>query len=267
MASEIHPTALIAQGASIGDGCKIQPCVVISAEVEIGEGCEIGPHTVIQGHTSLGPRNRIGSHCSFGSPPQELSYRGEPTRLVVGADDLFGDYVQLNRGSTKGEDGTTRVGDGNYLMAYAHVGHDCVIGDRIIAANAIQLAGHVTVEDGAVIGGLVAVHQHVRIGKLSIIAGGSATGLDIPPFVRVGGYGCAVNGINAVGLERAGRSRPQIKRLRAAYKILFQQGIPWKEAIAQVEAGFADCADALHMARFIRDSKRGVVRNRALSKS
>jgi UDP-N-acetylglucosamine acyltransferase len=235
---------------------------VIGADVVIGADNRIGPHTVIEGPTTIGSGNRIGNHCSLGAPPQDLGYKGDPTKLVIGNGNFIGDYVQISRGSTKTPVQTTSIGNDNFVMAYCHIGHDCVLGNRVIAGNALQLAGHVIVEDRVVFGGLVAIHQFCRIGTMAMIAGGSVTGLDIPPYCRVGGWGCSVFGLNLVGLERGGMDKPAIKRLREAYKLLFREPIPFKDALARLEAEFADSAHAQHWVKFFRESERGVVRER-----
>jgi UDP-N-acetylglucosamine acyltransferase len=258
----IHPTAIIDSAASIDASAEIGPFCVIGAGVVIGPGTRIGPHTVIEGPTVIGADNRIGNHCSLGAPPQDLGYKGDPTRLVIGDRNFLGDYVQVSRGTTKTAQQTTTIGDDNFLMAYCHIGHDCIVGNRVIAANALQLAGHVTVEDRVVFGGLVAVHQFARVGSMAMVSGGSVTSLDIPPFCRVGGYGCPVYGLNAVGLERSGVSREQIKRLREAYKLLFRSGTPLEDALKRLETEFSDSEQAQHWVKFFRGTKRGVVRDR-----
>ncbi len=258
----IHPTAIVDPKATIGADTEVSPYCVIGAGVEIGNGNRIGPHTVIEGPTRIGNGNRIGNHCSFGAPPQDIGYKGDPTKLVIGDDNFFGDYVQLTRGTTKTPHQTTTIGNKNFLMAYCHVGHDCVIGNNIIAANAVQLAGHVTVEDRVVFGGLVAIHQFARVGTLAMVSGGSVTSLDIPPYVRVGGYGCAVFGLNLIGLERNGVSEEQIKLLRKAYKVLFRSNVPYEDALTQLETEFAASAQVKHWIKFFRESQRGVVRER-----
>jgi len=258
----IHPTAIIDPDAQVDESCHVGPYCVIGAGVVIGKDNRIGPHTVIEGPTTIGHGNRIDKHCRFGAPPQDLSYRGEPTKLVIGDRNFLGDYVQLSRGSTKTEHQTTTIGNDNFLMAYCHVGHDCCVGNNVIAANALQLAGHVTVEDRVVFGGLVAIHQFARVGRMAMVSGGSVTSLDIPPFCRVGGYGCPVYGLNAIGLERSGVSRDKIKRLREAYKLLFRGGTPLEDALGAIEKDFEDSEEAQHWVAFFRGTKRGVVRDR-----
>src|SRR5690606_17543008 len=258
----IHPTAIIDPAASIDATAEIGPFCVIGPGVVIGPGTRVGPHTVIEGPTTIGRDNRIGNHCSLGAPPQDLGYKGDPTKLVIGNRNFLGDYVQVSRGTTKTAQQTSSIGDDNSLMAYCHVGHDCSVGNRVIAANALQLAGHVTVEDRVVFGGLVAIHQFARVGRFAMVAGGSVTSHDIPPFCRVGGWGCTVFGLNLVGLERGGVERASIKRLKEAYKVLFREGGALEERLRQLETEFAESAEAQYWVKFFRESKRGVVRDR-----
>lgn len=258
----IHPTAIIDPDAQIDASAEVAPYCVIGAGVVIGPRTKIGPHTVVEGPTTIGADNRIGNHCSLGAPPQDLGYKDEPTRLQIGDRNFFGDYVQVSRGTTKTPTQTTVIGNDNFLMAYCHVGHDCVVGDRVIAANSLQLAGHVTVEDRVVFGGLVAIHQFARVGRFAMVSGGSVTSLDIPPFCRVGGYGCPVYGLNLVGMERGGIDRAAIKRLKQAYRLLFREGGKLEDLLARLETEFADSAEAQHWVKFFRETRRGVVRDR-----
>jgi len=258
----IHPTAIIDPGARIGAGTKVGPFSVIGAGVVIGANSTVGSHTIIEGPTTIGDGNRISHHCSLGAPPQDLGYKGEATRLVIGNNNFLGDFVQVSRGTTKTTHQTTTIGNDNFLMAYCHVGHDCNIGNRVIAGNALQLAGHVHVEDRVVFGGLVAIHQFCRVGSMAMVSGGSVTSMDIPPYTRVGGWGCAVFGLNLVGLERSGLDKPTIKRVREAYKVMFRNTAPYEQALKQLETEFADCPQAQHWVKFFRESERGVVRER-----
>lgn len=259
----IHNTAIIDDRAQIDASCEIGPYCIIGADVVLGPDNRVGAHTIIEGPTTIGAGNTIGAHSSFGAPPQDLSWSGEPTKLVIGDENNFGDYVQLTRGSTKTDHQTTTIGNKNFLMAYSHVGHDCIVGNGVIAANCLQLAGHVTIEDGAVFGGLVAIHQRARVGRLAMVSGGSVTSLDIPPFCKVGGYGCPVYGLNAVGLKRAGIEREKIRELRDAYKLLFRSGTLIDDALQQLERDYAENELAQHWVQFFRETKRGVVRVRA----
>lgn len=261
-ATNVHPTAIVDPGASLDAGVIVGPYSVIQSGVRVGAGTSIGAHCVLEGPTVIGARNRVGHFCSFGAPPQDLGYKNDPTRLEIGDENFFGDYVQLSRGTTKNPDMTTRIGGRNFLMAYCHVGHDCVVGNNVIAANAVQLAGHVKVEDRVVFGGTVAIHQFCRVGTFAMVSGGSVTSLDIPPYCRVGGWGCAVFGLNLIGLERNGFTREQIRRLRDAYKILFRGNTPYEEALKKLETEFADSKEAQNWVKFFRESDRGVVRER-----
>lgn len=258
----IHPTAIVDSAAKIDSRAEIGPYCVIGPGVVIGPGTRVGPHTVIEGPTVIGENNRIGNHCSLGAPPQDLGYKDEPTKLVIGNSNFLGDYVQVSRGTTKTAAQTTTIGNHTFLMAYCHVGHDTTVGDHVIAANAVQLAGHVTVEERVVFGGLVAIHQFARVGRFAMVAGGSVTSMDIPPFCRVGGFGCPVYGLNAIGLKRNGFDRDQIKRLREAYKLLFRSGTPLEKALAAIESDYKDSPAAQHWVTFFRTTKRGVVRVR-----
>lgn len=262
MGAAVHPTAIVDPKAKIGEATSVGPYCVIGPDVVIGAGNRVGPHTVIDGPTSIGDGNRIGNHCSLGAPPQDLGYKGEPTKLVIGNTNFLGDYVQVSRGTLKTSHQTTSIGNENFLMAYSHIGHDCNIANKVIASNGLQLAGHVIVEDRVVFGGLVAIHQFCRVGTMAMIAGGSVSSLDIPPYCRVGGWGCAVFGLNLIGLERSGMGKPAIKRLREAYKLIFRGTVPYEEALKRLETEFADCAQAQHWVKFFRESERGVVRER-----
>lgn len=258
----IHSTAIIDPAAKVGAGTTIGPYTIIGPGVVIGTGNKIGSHTIIEGPTTIGDNNRISHHCSLGAPPQDLGYKGDPTKLVIGNGNFIGDYVQVSRGTTKTPHQTTTIGNDNFLMAYCHVGHDCNVGNRVIAGNGLQLAGHVTVEDRVVFGGLVAIHQFCRVGSMAMVSGGSVTSLDIPPYTRVGGWGCAVFGLNLVGLERSGLDKPAIKRIRDAYKVLFRSAVPYEQALKQLETEYADLPQAQHWVKFFRESERGVVRER-----
>jgi UDP-N-acetylglucosamine acyltransferase len=258
----IHPTAVVDPAAKLAADVDVGAFTIIEAGVEVGAATRIGHHCVLAGPTVIGARNRVSNFCSFGASPQDLGYKGDPTRLEIGDDNFFGDYVQLSRGTAKSPDRTTTIGHRNFLMAYCHVGHDCKLGSNIIMANAVHLAGHVTVLDRAVFGGTVAIHQFCRVGQFCMIAGGSVTSLDLPPFCRVGGWGCAVFGLNLIGLERNGFPREKIKRLREAYKVLFRSSMPYEEALKSLETDFKDSDEAQVWVRFFRESDRGVVRER-----
>lgn len=258
----IHPTAVIDPGAKVDPTAVIGPYAVIEKGAEIGPECVISAHAVITGLTSIGPRTSIGSFASIGGPPQDLKYHGEPTRVVIGADNQIREYVSIHRG-TPGGHGLTTVGSGNLLMAYTHVAHDCVVGDQVIMANAATLGGHVEVGDRVIIGGLTAVHQFVRIGEYAYIGGMSGLSKDVPPYVIMAGIRnqMRVTGINRIGLRRSGFAADEIKKLGQAYRIIFRTpDLLLQDALAKALAEYPDCEPVARLVNFFTSSKRSVVR-------
>lgn len=258
----IHPTAIIDPGAELGRDVSVGPYAIIGPKVTIGDGCVIGSHAVIESHVRMGKGNRIHSYASVGAIPQDLKYRGEETWVEIGDGNVIREFVTVNRGTAGGGE-VTRVGSGCLLMAYCHLAHDCSIGDRVIMANAATFAGHVTVEDGAVIGGLSAVHQFVRIGAHCIIGGTSGIGLDVPPYVTAATRherGSALHGLNLVGLRRSGFSEETIDVLKKAFKIIFRSTDTVKEALAKAEQELPPLPEVKHLIEFVRSSTRGVLR-------
>jgi UDP-N-acetylglucosamine acyltransferase len=259
----IHPTAIIDPGAEIGKDVAIGPYTIIGPKVVIGDGCSIGSHAVIESHVRMGKMNRISSFAAVGGPPQDLKFQGEDTWVEIGDNNIIREFATVHRGAPDGE-GITRVGDDNMVMAYCHIAHDCHIGNRVVMANNATLAGHVSVGDGAVIGGLTAVHQFVRIGTLSMIGGMSGVGQDVPPYVKAapmrerGGH--ALFGLNLVGLRRNRFSAETIAALKKAYTFLFRSEGTLKEAIAKVEAEVPPLAEVKLLLEFVRTSTRGVTR-------
>jgi len=258
----IHPTAIIADEAKIGEGVKIGPYCVVDADVEIGDGCELTSHVVVTGRTRIGVRNRIFPFASIGHQPQDLKFHGEPSEVVIGDDNTIRESVTINPG-TEGGGMLTKVGNRNLLMAYAHVAHDCIVGDEVIMANNATLAGHVTVEDGAIIGGMSAIHQFLRIGKYSMIGGMSGIVKDIPPYcLAAGGYRPGLAGLNLVGLRRRGFSNERIKVLKEIYRILLQGSGNIESRLAETEGLAGDDADAKHLVEFVRTSEKGLTLHR-----
>ncbi|MDH4228527.1 MAG: acyl-ACP--UDP-N-acetylglucosamine O-acyltransferase [Nitrospirota bacterium] len=255
----IHPTALVDPAAKIGVRVTVGPYSVIGPEVSVGDGCTIDSHVVLSGHTALGRDNRIFSHNAIGGVPQDLKYKGEPTRLEIGDGNTFREFMTVNLG-TEGGGGVTRIGNGNLFMAYVHIAHDCMVGNQVILANAVTLAGHVVVEDGAVVGGVSAVHQFTRIGTLAMIGGCSAVDQDVPPFCMAIGNRVSLRGLNLVGLKRAGWSREQIRDIKEAYGELFTGDRPIAESVRVVRERWADDAHIGHLITFIEASERGVCR-------
>jgi UDP-N-acetylglucosamine acyltransferase len=258
-ATGVDPRAVVEPGATIGEGCYIGPFCVIGSEVKLGPRCRIEPHTVIRGDTELGPENSVGPAASIGGPPQDLKYGGEPTRLVVGAGNSIREYVTLNRG-TAGGGGVTRIGDANLFMAYAHVGHDCVVGSRNIFANAATLAGHVDVGDAATVGAFSGVHQFCRVANHAFIGGYSAVTQDALPWVTTVGNRAKAYGLNVVGLRRLGYSKETIAAIKRCYAVLFKSKLKLDEALATVEAELGHVEQVRYFIDFVRSSKRGVVR-------
>ena len=252
----IHSTAIIHPTAKLDPSVEVGPFTVIGPETFIGPGCLIGPHCVVE-YATLGCENRLVANCFVGTPPQDLSYHGEPTRLVMGDHNLVREGVTLNRG-TKAT-GETRIGSGCLFMTQSHVAHDCRIGNGVILVNATGLSGHVEVGDHAVISGLVGVHQFVRIGRLVMISGGSMIGKDIPPFCLAQGDRAGLRGLNLVGLRRARISPQTIRAIKNAYASLFTEGLRLEEAVAKLRAA-GPTPEVTEMLDFISKSKRGVMR-------
>lgn len=258
----IHPSAIVDSGADLDSSVKVGPYVIIEKGVRIGRDSVVKPHSVLTGPTTIGAGNIIGPFATIGAPPQDLKYADEDTELVVGDHNQIREYVSIHRGTVT-DKGITTVGSGNLLMGYVHIAHDCLVGDSAILANAATLAGHVQIQDHAIIGGLVAVHQFTRIGAFSYIGGLSGISKDVPPFVIVSGTRkhMRVSGINKVGLRRHNFDRETLKNLDKAYKIIFMTpDLLLKDALALAEAEITDCEPVKQLIDFFRSSKQGVVR-------
>jgi len=249
----IHPTAKLAAGVSIGPGS------VIGAGVEIGEGTWIGPHVVIQGPTVIGKNNKIFQFASIGDEPQDITYKGEATRLEIGDNNVIREYCMISRGTVKGG-GITRIGNQNYLMAYSHIGHDCVVGNNVTMINYAALSGHVIVHDYAIVGAYAAVHQFCHIGAYAFIARATYITKDVLPYVMIAGHTTAACGLNTVGLRRRGFSPSAIECLRRAYKIIFRKGLTVQQAVAELELMQNDCPEVIPMIDALNQSTRGIVR-------
>ncbi len=259
---KIHSTAVVSTKAVLHESVKVGPYSVIGADVEIAAGTTVASHVRISGPIRIGEKNSIDSFVSLGGAPQDLSYRGEPTTLVIGNGNIIREYVSIHRGTVKGG-GKTEIGNSCMLMAYSHVGHDCIIGNHVIIVNAAHLAGHTEVAERATVGGLTGTHQFSRIGKFSFIGGGSAVSKDVPPYAMVTGERgqMRISGLNKVGMRRNGISRQIIAKIDAAYRILFySQNLLHKEALDKAEQELGDCKEVTELLYFIRSSKRGVVK-------
>ena len=255
----IHPTAVISPDATLAEGVEVGPYSIIGPDVHIGKNTFVGPHVVIETQTDIGENNRIASFASIGGAPQDLKYRGEPTRVVIGNHNMIREYVTINR-ATIHDIGVTIVGNHNLLMAYCHVAHNCKLGDHVVMANAANLAGHIHVEDYAIIGGLTGVHQFTRIGAHCIIGGASAVVKDIPPFVMASGNFAKLFGLNMIGMKRRGFTEETITALKEAYRIVFRSSLLLTAAIRKVEQEVADLPETRQFLDFIRKSERGICR-------
>ena len=257
----IHSTAIVHPGASIADGVEIGPYAVIGEHVRIGKGTKVGPHTVIDGWTEIGEENTIFHMASIGAVPQDLKYRGEETWLKIGNGNTIREFASLHLGTVTG-DGETTVGDGNLFMAYSHVAHDCHVGSGVVLANAATLAGHVTIEDHAILGGLCAVLQFTRIGTHVMVGGATSVTMDVPPYTIVTGdrRESRLRGLNLVGLKRRGFPEATISGLKKAYKILSLSGLKLSDAIERIKAEVPQSTEVDHFVSFIESSKRGVCR-------
>lgn len=259
MTAQIHPTAIIDPAARLGQRVQIGAYSIIGADVEIGDDCQVGPHVVIEGPARMGRGNRVFQFASVGAAPQDLAYAGEPTRLEMGDHNIIREFVTINRGTVK-DAGVTRIGHHNLFMAYAHVAHDCQLGNHIVMANAATLAGHVTIEDHAILGGLCAIHQFARVGAHAILGGGTMASLDIPPFVMAAGNHAELHGLNSRGLERRGFSSEDLRQLKRAYRALFRGKGKLEEGVASIREQQLDSPHVEYLLNFVAQSKRGLTR-------
>jgi len=255
----VHATAIVAPGAEIHPAAEIGPYAIIGAHVKIGAHTVVGAHTVIDGETTIGERNRIFHLASIGAPPQDLKYAGEKTKLIVGDDNQIREFTTLHTG-TVGGGGVTKIGHKNLFMAYAHVAHDCIVGNGCVLANAATLAGHVEVGDFCTLGGLSAVHQFTRIGKHAFLAGGTMAVMDVPPYCIAQGDRAELAGPNSVGLKRHGYTDEQQSRIKDAYRLLFRSKMGLNEALSQLQAEMGQYAEIALLLEFITNSKRGITR-------
>ena len=256
---KVHATAIVSPDATLADGVEVGPYSIIGPDVTIGKNTTIGPHAVIETQTDIGEGCRISQFASLGGPPQDLKFKGEKTRVVIGNHNTIREYVTINRATTS-DIGVTIIGDHNLLMAYCHVAHNCKLGNHIVMANAANLAGHIHVEDFAIIGGLTGVHQFTRIGAHAIIGGASAVTKDVPPFCTAAGNYAKLYGLNMIGLKRRGFSDRAIQALRTAYRIVFRSSMLLSAAVKKVEEEVEDLPEVRQFLDFIRASERGICR-------
>jgi UDP-N-acetylglucosamine acyltransferase len=253
---EAHPTAVISPRAELAYDVRVGPYAVIEDEVVVGAGCEIGAHAVVKRFTTLGERNRVYEHATLGGEPQDVKYKGEPSRLEIADDNLIREYVTIHRASGEGQ--VTRVGSRNFLMIGVHVAHNCEVGDDNVFANGVSLAGHVLVEDHVFLSSNVGAHQFVRFGRFAMVGGKSKVVQDVLPFFTTDGNPPRVRGLNAIGLRRGGFSPEARSALKRAYQLLFRVRLPLASAIAALEEMRDE--NASHLAAFIRASRRGFTR-------
>lgn len=256
----IHPTAIVAPGAVIPASCSVGPYCTIGPHVVLGERCELVSHVVLEGHLTAGARNRFFSFACIGIAPQDLKYQGEPTGVSMGDDNTLREYVTISRG-TAGGGGTTRLGSGCLIMAYTHIGHDSVIGDHCILANAATLAGHVIVEDYATVGALCPVHQFCRIGRYAYVGGGTTITQDVLPYSLTSAKReTHAYGLNKVGLERRGFDRERLRRIQHAYRLLLAAKMNTSQAVEKLRQEGEMTEDVAYLVEFIEAAARGIIK-------
>ncbi|HUU80910.1 MAG TPA: acyl-ACP--UDP-N-acetylglucosamine O-acyltransferase [Acidobacteriota bacterium] len=255
----IHSTAVVSPSVELGQGVEVRAYATIGPQVKIGRDTVVGEHVVIEGNTEIGERNRIYPFSSIGTPPQDIGYRGEDTRLLIGNDNVIREYVTINRATTK-QEWKTVLGNQNYIMAYAHIAHDCYLGDRVIMANVATLGGHITIGDYAILGGLVAVHQFVRIGAYAFLGAKSGIDRDVPPFMMTAGPRARLYGVNRKGLKRMGFSQETIDGLKKAFRIIWRENQRFSEGISQVRREIEPFPELEMLLDFFNGSKRGILR-------
>ena len=256
---KIHPTALVDAGARIADDVDIGAYTIIGAEVSVGAGTSIGPHAVIAGRTTIGANNRIFQFTSVGEIPQDRKYGGEPTTTMIGDDNVVREFVTIHAGTAQ-DRGATTIGNGNWFLAYTHVAHDCVVGNFTTFSNNAQIAGHVTIDDWAVLGAYAGVHQFCRVGAHAMLAAGAIVLQDVPPYVTAAGYPAKPAGTNNEGLRRRGFSASDIATVRRAYKTLYRAGLPLETARDALAQAAIDAPLLAPLVAFLAESGRGIIR-------
>jgi UDP-N-acetylglucosamine acyltransferase len=256
----IHETAIVNPAAKLAEDVEVGAYSIIGEHVEIGAGTSIGAHAVISGHTRIGCRNRIFHHVSLGEIPQDKKYAGEPTRLEIGDDNVIRECCTFNIGTAQ-DLGYTRLGDRNWIMAYVHLAHDCVVGNETVLANCVQLAGHVEIGDFAILGGFTGVHQFCRVGAHAITGVSSVVLADVPPFVTAMGNTAQPHGVNTEGLKRRGFSNEAVKEIRRAYRTLYRSGLQLDEARDAIDLQARDCPEVALLSEFLAvKSRRSIIR-------
>lgn len=256
---QIDPTAIVSKKANLADNVSIGPYSIVGDNISIGKGCAIGAHCVLDGYTKIGDACQIFTGAVVGSRPQDLKYKGEKSFLEIGNNNIIREYCTLNPATSEGA--KTVIGDNNLFMAYAHIAHDCIVGNNCVFANNATLAGHVKVEDSVVIGGLSAAHQFVTLGELSIIGGCSKVVQDIPPFSTCDGHPARLYGLNIVGLKRHKVDPETIRRLNSAFKLLFESGLTLKHSLEKIENDIPQSKELARLLAFVKNSQRGISRS------
>jgi UDP-N-acetylglucosamine acyltransferase len=259
-AREIHPQAIVAASARLGEGVKIGAYAMVGEEVELGDGCLLHAHAVVQGPSKFGTNNVFHAFSVVGGDPQDYTFRGERAELVAGDGNIFREYVTISRGTQKGG-GKTSLGNDNFFLAYSHVGHDCVIGSQTLFVNGATLAGHVTVEDYVTVGAFCPVHQFCRLGRYAYIGASTVITQDVPPFSKiVTERETKSYGLNAIGLERREFSAERLQALKQAYRLLLRSKLNTSQALAEMKKTLGDSADVQELIRFIEGAERGIVK-------
>jgi UDP-N-acetylglucosamine acyltransferase len=255
--SRIHPTAIVSSGAELGVDVEVGPYAIIGENCVVGDGCVIAPRATLERNVTLGASVKVGIGTILGGLPQDLKFAGEETTVEIGEGTVIREYTTINRGTAQSF--KTTVGKNCLLMSYVHLGHDCHIGNSVILSNVVQLAGHVTIEDRAIVSGLSAVHQFVRIGRQSFIGGCSRVSKDIPPFLKAVGNPVKLYGLNTVGLQRSGMDEATIRELKRAYRLLFRSDLNVSQAMERVQNELEPMTEVRELVRFVEASERGVV--------
>ena len=254
---EIHPTAIVDPTAQLGNGTIIGPYCIIGPDVEVGQSCWLQHHVTLMGPVRVGARNKFYAYCSIGQQTQDLKYAGEPTYLEIGDENTFREFVTVNR-STK-SDGKTQIADRGNFLAYSHIGHDCIVGDAVVFSNNGTLAGHVRIDDHAIMGGLTAVHQFCRIGRFAITGGCSKIVQDVPPFMIADGNPAEIRGVNLVGLERNGFAPESVKAIKEAFRLIYRSKLNTRQALEAIRNQIAPRQEIAQIIDFIETTDRGII--------
>ena len=259
MTDNIHKTAIVEDGAILHASVKVGPYTIIGANVEIGENTIIGNHANIIGHTKIGKNNKISASASIGDAPQHRNYNGEPTRVVIGDNNLIREFCSIHKG-TVGGSGVTTIGNNNMIMCYVHIAHDCVIGNNTTFANSVALGGHVVVKNGATLGAYSIVHQFGIISEYTMIGGATGVDRDVPPFIIAVGYRAEPRGINSIGLKRNNFTVDEIEHIKNAYRVLYRSELSYEEAKVQITELATTQKELMPFMQFFKESSRGIIR-------